>query len=266
MITIGCDPEVFLVGSNDACFPVQALPDDKFIKGDKYNPFMINDYAGILRDNAAVEFNITPSSEFDDFDHKIEDTLHYIAGLSRVSRRSSYTFSWRQLEDHPETMEFGCIPDYNAYTGRPNTSPHAGDTGFRTCGGHVHIGFDGEKSYERQRNVVLACDYLLGIPSIVEDVGGIQRRQLYGKAGCHRPKPYGVEYRTLSNYWIFSSGQRKAVYNRAVLAAQFADGIELLRSVVRPGMIRETINDGNIRQAEEIINLLDKEGLYVPIT
>jgi len=46
-------------------------------------------------------------------------------------------------------------------------------------------------------------DLYLGVPSVLMDKGEL-RKQLYGKAGAYRMKPYGVEYRTLSNFWIFS--------------------------------------------------------------
>ena len=34
--------------------------------------------------------------------------------------------------------------------------------------------------------------------------GDHKRRQMYGAAGAFRPKTYGMEYRTLSNKWIFN--------------------------------------------------------------
>jgi hypothetical protein len=34
------------------------------------------------------------------------------------------------------------------------------------------------------------------------DKKGAKRRGLYGKRGAYRPKSYGVEYRTLSNFWV----------------------------------------------------------------
>ncbi len=46
-------------------------------------------------------------------------------------------------------------------------------------------------------------DAVLGIPAILLD-DGLLRKQLYGKAGAFRPKEYGVEYRSLSNFWVFS--------------------------------------------------------------
>lgn len=49
-------------------------------------------------------------------------------------------------------------------------------------------------------------DLFCGIPSILLDRsnGALLRRKLYGKAGDYRLTPYGIEYRTLSNFWIKS--------------------------------------------------------------
>lgn len=58
---------------------------------------------------------------------------------------------------------------------------------------------------EHPLDVVKAMDLFLGVPSVLMDEGE-ERKQLYGKAGAHRPKPYGVEYRTLSNFWIAPGG------------------------------------------------------------
>jgi hypothetical protein len=43
------------------------------------------------------------------------------------------------------------------------------------------------------------------------------RRELYGKAGAFRPKPYGVEYRVLSNRWLNSEALIRWVYNQSQL-------------------------------------------------
>jgi hypothetical protein len=48
-------------------------------------------------------------------------------------------------------------------------------------------------------------DLYLAVPSILMD-DGIERKQLYGKKGAFRPKPYGTEYRVLSNFWIAPGG------------------------------------------------------------
>jgi hypothetical protein len=43
---------------------------------------------------------------------------------------------------------------------------------------------------------------------------GDLRKQLYGKAGAFRPKPYGAEYRVLSNFWVFDTKLTGWVYDQ----------------------------------------------------
>ena len=42
----------------------------------------------------------------------------------------------------------------------------------------------------------------MGLPAVRRDSQD-KRRKLYGQAGRFRPTSYGIEYRTLSNYWTF---------------------------------------------------------------
>ena len=44
-------------------------------------------------------------------------------------------------------------------------------------------------------------DYTLGLDSLLLD-SDTRRRSMYGRAGSFRFKEYGIEYRTLSNFWI----------------------------------------------------------------
>jgi hypothetical protein len=47
-------------------------------------------------------------------------------------------------------------------------------------------------------------DLLCGIPSVLidRDPNVANRRKQYGRAGDYRYQPHGIEYRTLSNFWI----------------------------------------------------------------
>jgi hypothetical protein len=47
-------------------------------------------------------------------------------------------------------------------------------------------------------------DVFCGIPSVLvdRDTGSKERRKQYGRAGDFRYQPHGIEYRTLSNFWI----------------------------------------------------------------
>ena len=108
--------------------------------------------------------------------------------------------------EHPNAQTFGCDPDFNAWTGRKNPRPKATDKNLRSCGGHVHIGYlEGKYKDLAPRSIIKACDLYMGIPAVFMDNGTL-RKQLYGKAGAYRQKGYGVEYRSLSNFWIFVNG------------------------------------------------------------
>jgi hypothetical protein len=62
-------------------------------------------------------------------------------------------------------------------------------------------------------------DFYLGVPSVLMDKGEA-RKELYGKAGAMRLKSYGMEYRTLSNFWIFDQRLIGWVYEQTAKAVQ----------------------------------------------
>lgn len=89
---------------------------------------------------------------------------------------------------------------------------------MRTGAGHIHIGFTENKDVNED-NHFLECaamaremDYYIGIYSLLWDSDS-SRRSMYGRAGCFRPKPYGVEYRTPSNAWLRDDRLINWVYN-----------------------------------------------------
>ncbi|MCK4454625.1 hypothetical protein KAU51_04785 [Candidatus Parcubacteria bacterium] len=209
--TIGCDPEFFMRERATGKL-ISAIP---FIKGTKHNPELLAQGGNIQRDNVAVEIATDPANTADQFVNNINCTLTEAvkklpSGHEMIAIPSA-TFDKDQLE-HPDACMFGCEPDYNAWSMCENDKPHAVDPTFRSCGAHIHVGTNGKDSnaflldFDRKMEFVKVMDCIHGVISTILDSSkeAIDRRQLYGKAGAHRSKDYGVEYRVLSNYWLQS--------------------------------------------------------------
>jgi hypothetical protein len=205
--TIGADPELFLMNKDG-----KLISSIGKVGGSKRQPRSIGQGCSVQEDNVAVEFNIAPADTLEKFQESINYSLEYLTKYAAeqglfLSITASQRFPEDQLK-HLRAKIFGCEPDFNAWTGQQNPRPTAADVTLRSCGGHVHIGSELDKI-----QLVRWCDVTLGLVSVMEDKD-LDRRQLYGKAGAFRPKDYGVEYRTLSNYWIQTSEGIKQVYHR----------------------------------------------------
>ena len=93
-------------------------------------------------------------------------------------------------------------------------------------------------------------DFFLGLPSVLYDAD-TERRKLYGKAGAMRYKPYGVEYRTLSNAWLKNKNRMKQVATNAIIGVnEFFNGNIIADKV---GDIQEIINTSDKKASFEIM-------------
>ena len=245
---LGSDPELFLTnaggkfissiglfgGTKDNPRPMQGLPKGFFVQ----------------EDNVAVEFNIPPAPNFARFSKSIQSALSWIGekaaanGLT-LSMVPSATFDDDQLED-PRARVFGCDPDYNAWTLEPNPRPQSEFPNLRSCGGHLHVGI----ALPDVKKIALIrwMDIFVGLWSLQKDPDN-RRRELYGKAGAMRFKPYGVEYRTVSNFWLNSPEFMEGVYD-GVDAAVGAIDVELPETYGNAAVF--AINTGNKAVAEEV--------------
>lgn len=211
---IGADPEVFCFKEDVGFKSVIGT-----IGGTKSfpRPLPIGEGFAVQEDNVALEFNIPASGSKSEFVRNIEQARTFLQTLMfdqygwLLSKDSATLFPEEELNT-PEAKIFGCDPDFNAWTQKVNPRPKAADARLRSAGGHVHIGCDlrGDDLYKLGQ----ACDFYMGVPSVLIDNGEL-RKQLYGKAGCIRIKPYGLEYRTLSNFWIFDAKHIEWVYDQA---------------------------------------------------
>ena len=236
---IGCDPEIFLMQDGKYKSAVG------LIGGSKEKPLQI-DKGGfaILEDNVAVEFNTKPANSYEEFRdgiYKVLDHLRSHLTGYEFSKESAVSFPKEELNT-PGAQEFGCEPDFDAWRMCENHKPQAQDKNLRSAGGHIHVGSTIAKKHGP--DTIRAMDLFLGVPSVVLD-DGKERRQLYGKAGSFRFKPYGVEYRTLSNFWIFSDAGIKWAFDGTQRALEFVKS----GSVINPEhhfIIQRCINTSNM--------------------
>lgn len=245
---LGADPEVFLKKGQKHISVVG------IVKGNKWSPFQVPFLPKgftLQQDNVALEFGIPPAANkgaFIDYIQEVKRAGRQITKLS-YSKESCVVFD----EDQMQTAEahiFGCEPDYNAWTCKENPQPKPGHQFMRSAGGHVHVETSLDKLW-----VVRAMDLYLGVPSVLMDTGE-DRKQMYGKAGAHRPKKYGVEYRTLSNFWIFDKKLIGWVWDQSERALQegFAmteDGQLVQHLKMFP--IQECIDNNDKKLAEKLV-------------
>lgn len=245
---IGSDPEVFVGDASGVRSIIGKVGGTKR----RPLPLPIGEGFAVQEDNVALEFNIPASSGRAEFVRNITAATAFLEQAMtdrygyKFVRESAVSFPDSELQT-PEALVFGCDPDFNAWTGMRNPRPESNDKNLRSCGGHVHVGNIDVDPMLGAR----ACDLFLGVPSCIMDKGE-KRRMLYGKGGATRKKPYGFEYRTLSNFWIFHPRLIEWVYDNTERALELASTGESLES--EREAILDAIDNNNKKAALMLIN------------
>lgn len=217
----GADPELFIQNAETGEF----VSAGGIIPGTKTEPHVVK-YGAIQQDGVAAEFNIDPVDNFEDFERNIKSVIKslqsYLPKGYRLVGTPAAVFTekvWNNTAEYDKIL--GCSPDMNAWTGDVNPPPPMDGPLERTrcAGGHIHIGWTEDADpqdlghLKNANELVQQLDYYLGAWSLQVDQDPV-RRQLYGKAGACRVKPYGVEYRVLSNFWLQTRSTRLQTWNR----------------------------------------------------
>ncbi len=245
--SLGADPEIFVAEGDNVRSIIGKIGGTKEMP----LPLPIGDGFCVQEDNVAMEFNIPASHTKDEFISNIVKATTFLENVVKHQynfnfyKQSAVSFPEEELQD-PASQVFGCDPDFDAWTGKTNPRPKAKDKNLRSCGGHVHIGVKTDKPLE----IIKACDLFLGVPSVVMDKGEL-RKKLYGKRGAFRIKPYGVEYRTLSNWWIFDEKLIGWVWDSTARALDAVSNNYEFESDAN--LILQAINKNNKDAAKELI-------------
>jgi len=205
-VTVGADPEFFLKDAKGVNIAAVGI-----VPGTKVAPYQLPKGA-VQLDGTAVEFNIRPALTKLGFVTNIKSTLNNVRKM--VPKEFAFDFSpsveydkayFDSLPDHSKVL--GCDPDFDAYKDGEVNTPPDNKTTMRTGAGHIHIGWGKGFDVEDPDHVWDCCQ----ITKMMDDFlypfswfwdKDTKRQRMYGKPGAFRPKPYGVEYRTLSNAWL----------------------------------------------------------------
>lgn len=217
--TIGADPEIFVEKDN--------LPHSAhgLVPGTKEQPHPV-ERGAVQVDGMALEFNIEPAKNGEEFIDNVTAVLDQMIEMVpeyELLTKSSVIFDQDHWRAQPaEAKRLGCEPDFNGHTLETNPKPR-GRKFMRTAGGHIHIGgfhTDDPMSplhFEDAAKLARLMDKHVGVYSILWD-GDDDRREMYGQASAFRPKKYGMEYRTLSNSWLFNTKIMQFICQQTTMA------------------------------------------------
>jgi|LakMenEpi03Aug12_release.lakeMendotaPanAssembly.Ray.scaffolds.fasta_scaffold263433_2 hypothetical protein len=281
-ITIGTDTEVFLVNTQTG----KVTSAEGIIGGSKEEPLNITSLGegfALQEDNVMAEFNIPATNDNEEFKSNIDKILNHInTNYTNFKALIVPSANFNPIDLLTEQAnKFGCDPDFDAYLMQQNFPPDPiMFPDIRFAGGHVHIGLLdklGVKSIDFIQdnplqtvnpeilhvlgNVVKFMDLFVGLPSTILDEDD-QRKNVYGTPGRFRLKPYGVEYRSLSNYWIKDGYLIDMVLNGTKKAVEHAFNHDTL--IYHDEFFQEVNSLMKNNKKQNIIQFLNELNITVP--
>ena len=256
-IFLGSDPEIFVHKSTGSLFPAFEF------MGSKISPNKTKDGNNAYWDGFQAEYNITAQPYIAGCLNSLRSGLSAVIDQARKHDPGAYLSSkpvvkvdLNYLKTLPEEFtEFGCMPSYNAYKIRGNTRdgrhvPH------RFAGGHIHFGIGLTHSRDTVEEIVKALDSILAVAcvSLFENIDDPVRRQYYGLPGEFRVPEHGLEYRPLSNAWLFHPQLAAIILDlaRKVLFLGMS-GKRSLWKVESEAFVTETIILSDVEKARNIL-------------
>ncbi len=256
-VYLGSDPEAFFERDGQIIGSEKVIP-MKWETG--VHPYMEQ----VARDGIQVELHPAPLTlggavpELRNLLAKFFKYVDTVTPKTTVSFKELVEVSREELDSvSPESRMLGCQPSKNQYE-LPKAKVDGNRYRKRSAGGHIHLGLLGtglmaQKDYRERLPMIL--DWVVGNTGVLldRDTGQVERRRVYGQAGEYRLQKYGLEYRTLSNFWLRSPVLTELMYGLALLSADI-----LIKTVTtKQDYELELLGKVNYKQAIRSIQMND---------
>lgn len=238
-ITIGSDPEFFIVTKNG-----EAYPSTELFKGTKENPEDQGGGYALLTDNVLVEGNIPPASNEEQYVQymlNLQNMINSVLEIRGMKLFASDSMKYKpRFLEHPEANVFGCSSYKNAWEYGSFSAENMSHLPIRVAGDHQHIGYqlltDKYTKKDMNRFIARAFDYFCVFPSRQHHNDDF-RAKYYGPYGVYRDcLAYGLEVRALGGH--FTAPEHLSwVYKQTIKAVEYCNieaNLELLERVDSP--------------------------------
>lgn len=222
-ITIGSDPEFFIVDNTN-----QAFPSTELFQGTKEEPEQKGGGFAMLKDNVLVEGNIPPAhscEEYVKFMTTLQDMINSVLEVNNLKLFAADSMQYKQEHlEHDEANVFGCSSYKNAWALGSFQAENMSHLPIRVCGDHQHIGYtlltDDIGQRKMNRYIAKAFDYFVTWPSRQHHNDDFRARY-YGPYGVYRDCPeYGLECRALGGHfthpehleWVYKNTIKAVIY------------------------------------------------------
>lgn len=282
-VMMGCDPEFFferdgaIIGSEKVIDIDKGLPTG--MPDTVRNGSTTKGESKFICDGVQVELNPRPDicrarlcNEISFCFKKLSDTIGKDRGI-KANFSQTVTIGESELKSlDTKSQVFGCSPSRSTERkGREATiKMDATKYPYRSAGGHIHLGLHDpatQKAFDNPTLLVDVMDIVVGNTCVLidRDPGNRIRRQVYGKAGEYRTPSYGVEYRTLSNFWLMAYPLASLVLSLSRLSVNIVANStpendyagQLLKLVSIKG-IRKAINENDEKRAMRNFRKIEK--------
>lgn len=306
---LGCDPEFFFKSKGEVIGAEKVLPKGGLLRNGHENYKEATTQTRLIIDGVQAELNPAPKScrallagEISAMFQTFQTTMKKSGKDVTADFSRTIEITKANLDDlDASSRQFGCAPSKSIYA-RAKTALNikkvdAEEYRVRAAGGHIHIGHHGKSQFNsdnahgkelavhyaklehiltdahEQQRVVQMLDIICGNTGVLldRDPGNIERRKLYGLAGEYRTPKHGLEYRTLSNFWLTSYPLMSLMFGLARLAVELMadpknseEFYSAFTSSVTTKNIHDAINNNDLDLALDNFNAI--QALLMEVT